>query len=736
MRFWKNSIVIFAFFAAIAAAVFFGLDARKSFSAVSGSYPLTGWAWSSNIGWISFNSNNEGVGSAYSVNLDSATGKLSGYAWSSNIGWINFNLSNLDAQSVPENPKSPAKLNSANNMFEGWVQTQLAYRQGGMTEGGWDGWIKMSGTGAGNSSYGVKKEDNKLTGYAWGGNIIGWISMSGTANNASLSPYGVFVEEIPSSVFDVALMASPYYGDAPLNGVDLSAAVSGSATGPITYAFYCNRSDAGTDMAAGWAAKFDNVAETSKTATDACDYATNGIYTAKVIASRGGYVVEARKEINIGVSAFCVPPQVQVYENCVNPCESNGTCPSGQECVSGGCITICPEGQVRAPDGTCVASCNVSIDCPSGQECISGGCLPSCPAGQARASDGTCAVPCVVGSTCADGQLCRADGTCPPPSSCVPGTTCANGQLCRVDGTCPSGRGSGGGEGSLNNFYIIPPSATIDKGDSLQLTAYYDQDGSGSAPAVDITDFTTWSSSDITKATVTNTPETPGIVKAKDNTGSVTITASYNSYSSVSSIVITNPNDPKIIITDPYITISPGEEVDLRVYFDPDGNGPQNIANGANVSDGVTCSISAEYQSIVGIVSGCRIRGISDGLAYVKVNYVYNGQTFSGTFIVISGISTIVTPGCRALGNPSVVWTPVALNKEVTFNVVNAPESATYEWTFKKAIFVGGSNKNSLNPKVKFLYPGTDIVRLKISSGGNTCNIPPKTINIGGRTEE
>ena len=71
-----------------------------------------GWAWSSNIRWISFNSSNcdtdndgqsnggsgcpvAGTGmSAYSVKIDSANGNFSGYAWSSRIGWIRFNGTN------------------------------------------------------------------------------------------------------------------------------------------------------------------------------------------------------------------------------------------------------------------------------------------------------------------------------------------------------------------------------------------------------------------------------------------------------------------------------------------------------------------------------------------------------------------------------------------------------------------------------------------------------------------
>jgi len=58
---------------------------------------LSGWAWSSNIGWISFNCTNSASCSNldYGTRIDSVSGLFSGYAWSPNIGWISFNQSDL-----------------------------------------------------------------------------------------------------------------------------------------------------------------------------------------------------------------------------------------------------------------------------------------------------------------------------------------------------------------------------------------------------------------------------------------------------------------------------------------------------------------------------------------------------------------------------------------------------------------------------------------------------------------
>src|SRR3989344_4751080 len=43
---------------------------------------VNGFAWSSNIGWISFDDGN--------VNIDDATGDFGGYAWNDAIGWLRF----------------------------------------------------------------------------------------------------------------------------------------------------------------------------------------------------------------------------------------------------------------------------------------------------------------------------------------------------------------------------------------------------------------------------------------------------------------------------------------------------------------------------------------------------------------------------------------------------------------------------------------------------------------------
>ena len=139
--------------------------------------PLTGYAWSSNIGWISFRGTAKN-GFPYGVVLEDDK-DLTGYAWSSNIGWIKFGGNS----GCPDGGSCDAKL-SGNNLV-GWAKAIAG--DGSAQAGGWDGWIKLSGTAADGGSYGVTKYDivgglndgkSSLTGFAWGGEVIGWVDFS------------------------------------------------------------------------------------------------------------------------------------------------------------------------------------------------------------------------------------------------------------------------------------------------------------------------------------------------------------------------------------------------------------------------------------------------------------------------------------------------------------------------------------------------------------------------------
>ncbi len=134
------------------------------------------WAWSENIGWVSFNCTNRRTceTSNYGVNIGS-DGIFSGYAWSEHIGWIKFDPNGP----YPENPQYSAKMDLETGQVSGWARA-LAYN------GGWDGWIKLRGLATDGSSYGVSLNltSREFEGWAWGGgetassSVIGWLSFN------------------------------------------------------------------------------------------------------------------------------------------------------------------------------------------------------------------------------------------------------------------------------------------------------------------------------------------------------------------------------------------------------------------------------------------------------------------------------------------------------------------------------------------------------------------------------
>ena len=135
---------------------------------------ISGYAWSSNIGWISFNCSNtsECGTSNYKVRINNDAQKtLTGYAWSSNIGWIQFGgLSGCPSGSCD------ARLDSDTNEISGWARA--------LSNGdGWDGWISLNCLntgGCGTSSYAVTASPTGFSSnsYAWDSGVVGWASLS------------------------------------------------------------------------------------------------------------------------------------------------------------------------------------------------------------------------------------------------------------------------------------------------------------------------------------------------------------------------------------------------------------------------------------------------------------------------------------------------------------------------------------------------------------------------------
>lgn len=131
---------------------------------------VSGWAWSANFGWVSFNCANDSTcgTSDYGVNIDTTSGNFSGYAWSSNLGWIDF----APVAGYPEAPNTGAHYNSATGAVTGWAKVLVL---------GDDGWLKMSGAWANGIS--INSSTGDFSGWAWNGNSaagtgLGWLSFN------------------------------------------------------------------------------------------------------------------------------------------------------------------------------------------------------------------------------------------------------------------------------------------------------------------------------------------------------------------------------------------------------------------------------------------------------------------------------------------------------------------------------------------------------------------------------
>ncbi|MEK7593345.1 MAG: hypothetical protein AAB464_01335 [Patescibacteria group bacterium] len=169
---------------------FYGYDSYKAKAQQQASgNAFYGWAWSSNIGWISFNCEDLNIcgQSDYRVSIDPSTGRLSGYAWSSNIGWINF----APVGSYPTNPQNSAIININTGNVSGWLRACSVFQSNckgalkdNMERGGWDGWLKIYDA----SPNEAKIVNNQLIGWAWGGDVVGWLNFYNVKKGISVTP--------------------------------------------------------------------------------------------------------------------------------------------------------------------------------------------------------------------------------------------------------------------------------------------------------------------------------------------------------------------------------------------------------------------------------------------------------------------------------------------------------------------------------------------------------------------
>ena len=154
----------------------FGFRQNIKISSADASNNVSGYAWSSNVGWVSFNCTNDNTcdtpGHNYGVSVDPATGNFSGYAWSPSVGWIDF----APTSGYPAAPNTGVHYNSATGVVTGWAKILTL---------GANGWLKMSDDSVtvwNGKGVKINSTTGDLNGYAWNANDdgsgIGWLSFN------------------------------------------------------------------------------------------------------------------------------------------------------------------------------------------------------------------------------------------------------------------------------------------------------------------------------------------------------------------------------------------------------------------------------------------------------------------------------------------------------------------------------------------------------------------------------
>lgn len=154
----------------------------------SGGSSRTGGPVDGTIGWVSLNCVEGGAGrtnvcstSPYSLNINATTGNITGYAWSSHVGWLSFNQTSSTGVAEASACGSQAMVNFAattsDKPLSGWAKFL-----NGNPATGWDGCVKLKSTGA-EPAYGVVYRPgatgNNIIGYGWGSSVVGWLGFFG-----------------------------------------------------------------------------------------------------------------------------------------------------------------------------------------------------------------------------------------------------------------------------------------------------------------------------------------------------------------------------------------------------------------------------------------------------------------------------------------------------------------------------------------------------------------------------
>jgi hypothetical protein len=80
-------------------------------------------------------------------------------------------------------PQEPCSARLGTDQLTGWLKVVASEDE---EAGGWDGWISLSGTDdEDDAEYGVELDVGEFSGFAWGGDIVGWLDFGYATTSSS-----------------------------------------------------------------------------------------------------------------------------------------------------------------------------------------------------------------------------------------------------------------------------------------------------------------------------------------------------------------------------------------------------------------------------------------------------------------------------------------------------------------------------------------------------------------------
>lgn len=194
----KIARIVFLFsFIVVLGSFFF---TRPSQTAQAQAITFSGYGWSSLIGWMQVQGTDYGI-KATPSGTDRIN--LSGYAWTSTLGWISFETNafpDCDAGIISTQSGITScapyidMTGTGPYRVRGFARACSVFASGcsGMLKqnterGSWDGYISLN---SGNGTWGwtLSADKTKITGYAWGDSVVGWLSIDATCTGCDIAP--------------------------------------------------------------------------------------------------------------------------------------------------------------------------------------------------------------------------------------------------------------------------------------------------------------------------------------------------------------------------------------------------------------------------------------------------------------------------------------------------------------------------------------------------------------------